>query len=113
MTSATSDASRRPLTARWNPSAASARATPRPMPRAPPVTSATLRGLVEERDIGFVPRESANQQGQLQQMIIAPHARLAAGNLPPGWDMVPVVGPMVNRVEQQSLVLRFLRKIRR
>src|SRR5262245_9303216 len=91
-TGSTSAASRRPLIARSNPLAASARATPRPMPRLPPVTNATFRlasgtkvlllpGLIEERHVRFFPRDAPGQQSQLEQVIIAPHARFATRHL--------------------------------
>ena len=37
-------------------------------------------------------------------MVIAPHARFAAGHLSAGGNVVPVVGAMIDRMQQQALV---------
>src|SRR5208337_4686676 len=94
---------------------------PKPMPRAPPVTSATLFPIfdppfecvlaLEERVVTSLghPR---SQQRRLQQMIVAPHARLAAGNLAARGNRVPAVGPVIDAVQQDPLVLRIGGKLR-
>ena len=45
-------------------------------------------------------------------MIVAPHARLAAGNLAPRGNRVPAVGPVIDAVQQDPLVMRIGGEIR-
>ena len=52
-------------------------------------------------------------QGQLAQVVVAPLARLAAGHLAAGRDVVPAVRPVVDGVQQQALVRRVLADVRR
>src|ERR1017187_1963272 len=45
-------------------------------------------------------------------MIIAPHARFAAGHLASRRNVVPTIGAMVDAVENQTLVLRIRAQVR-
>src|SRR4030095_129624 len=109
----TSPGGRRPLTTRFHPPRASARATPRPMPRVPPVTSATGRSrpdlasvrsarCSEEREVGIARGETLHVQRRLAQVIVAPLARLAARNVRAGGDGVPAGRPVIHPIEQQD-----------
>src|SRR5580698_4757691 len=97
------------------PASASLRAMPKPMPRVPPVTSATLSlvGMTgsEEGVIAGV-RDSADQQAKLQQMVVAPHAGLSAGDLRSGWYIVPSIGAVVDAVQEQPFVIGLSGEIR-
>src|SRR5450631_2641775 len=108
-TGCTCPAGRRPVIATVKPASVSLRATPRPMPRVPPVTSATrsLSCMVDSEE-GVIAGvgEPGDQQTKLQEMVVTPHAGLPARN-PGVWgDVVPSVGSMVNTMQKQALVLR-------
>src|ERR1700722_4246842 len=111
----TSAGSRRPEIARVKPASANLRAMPRPIPRVPPVTSATLSlsGMVcsEESVVARV-GEPGDQQTKLQEMVVAPHAGFAVGDFRVRGNVVPSVRAMVNAVQQQALVLGIHREIR-
>src|SRR5580704_4586713 len=114
-TGCTCSAGRRPVMTSVKPASASLRAIPRPMPRVPPVTSATLSlsGMVcsEESVIARV-GEPGDQQTKLQQMVVAPHAGFAAGDLGFRGNIVPAIGAMVDALQEQTFVLGIDRKIR-
>src|ERR1700722_5573959 len=90
------------------------------MPRVPPVTSATrsLFDLVnsdiarsEESVIARV-GEPGDQQTELQQMVVAPHAGFAAGDLGVRGNVVPAGGAMVDALQEETFVLGIDREIR-
>jgi len=63
--------------------------------------------------VGFAAAGEAGEvHAQLKQMVVPPHARLAGGHLPACGDVVPVVGTMVDRMQEQPLMLRRSGKIR-
>src|ERR1700761_9529905 len=100
---------RLPLIATVKPAAASLRAMPRPMPRVPPVTSATLSlSCMVDSEEGVIAgvRQPGDQQAKFQQVVVTPHAGFATGNLGVGGNVVPSVGTMVNAVQQQAFMLR-------
>src|SRR5215813_2624719 len=95
---------------------------PKPMPRLPPVMSATrfeledmrlstLGWWAEEGVVGPILREPSDVQGKLSYMIVAPHAGFSARHFAAGRYIIPAVGPMVHGVEQQAFVMRLLRQI--
>src|SRR5580658_3653436 len=95
--------------ARVKPASASLSAMPRPMPRVPPVISATLRlspMVCSEESVIAGVRHPADQQAKLEQMVVSPHAGLAAGNLRFGRNVVPPVRPVINAVQQQPFMIR-------
>src|SRR3984957_5039137 len=90
------------------PASASLTAMPRPMPRVPPVISATLRSspmVCSEESVIAGVRHPADQQAKLEQMVVSPHARLATGNLRSGRNVVPPVRPVINAVQQQPFMI--------
>src|SRR5882757_2941241 len=114
-TGCTCSAGRLPVIATVKPASVSLRAIPKPMPRVPPVTSATLSlsGMVcpEECVIARV-GELGDQQAKLQQMVVAPHAGFAVGDFRIRRNVVPSVRAMVNAVQQQALMLGICCEIR-
>ena len=56
-------------------------------------------------------RPLPQDQSQLAEVIVAPHAGFPAGNLPPLRHVVPPVGTVIDGVQQESLVARRGRKI--
>src|ERR1051325_10589655 len=50
---------------------------------------------------GFAP----NEEGKFAGVVIAPHGALAVGNALAFVDLVPAVGAMVDRVEEEAFVL--------
>src|ERR1700722_18180660 len=90
------------------PASASLSATPRPMPRVPPVTSATfsLSGMTgsEEGVVAGV-GDPADQQAKLEQVVVAPHAGLPVRDRCSGRNIVPAVGAMIDAVQEQPFVL--------
>src|SRR5206468_1228461 len=78
-----------------------------------------LRGRRRER--GRIGKESRvcraagfpkEEQGQFPRVIIPPHRAFAIGDALARGDMVPAIRPMVNRVEQEALMLGLRGKIR-
>src|SRR6187455_1934104 len=68
-----------------------------------PVRPSVRYCILEERVV-FSVGEPADQEGQLNGVIIAPHAGLAARDLAARRDVIPAVGPVIYAVQQQSLV---------
>ena len=66
---------------------------------------------IKRRILGFV-SHALDEDRQFQLMVVAPHARFAVGNLTAGWDMIPVIGPMVDAVQKQALMVRLGGEIR-
>src|SRR6476646_4166239 len=125
-TSATTDCTsadgRTPLTTRFHPLLASARAMPRPIPRVPPVTSATglpwrvasvmsARRWSEEGEIRIARSTALHVEGDLAQMVVAPLARLATRGTRASGHVIPPVWPVVHRVKQQALMVRVAAQI--
>src|SRR3954471_19600665 len=101
----TSASGRTPATASVQPSCASARAMPKPIPRVPPVTSAVLlMHRPEKRQVGIAGGQAFHVQGGFPEMIVAPLARLAAPRAGARRHMIPAVGPVIHRMQQQALV---------
>src|SRR4029434_1743277 len=48
--------------------------------------------------------DSLHIQSELARMIVPPHARLSARNLPPRRHIIPAIGAVVDRMQDQSLV---------
>ena len=46
-------------------------------------------------------------------MVIAPHARFAAGDVASWWDVIPSFGAMVDAVKQEAFVLWGFAQVRR
>src|SRR5262249_41767180 len=110
----TSEAARTPPSASTQPSRASARAIPRPMPRVPPVTRATRSGMrwTEEGQVRRVFGEALHIERRFARVIVAPLARLTARN-PGAWrHVVPTVRPVIDGMQQQPLVVRIDAHIR-
>src|SRR5262245_63348483 len=78
---------------------------PRPMPRVPPVTSAVLLVIrAKERQVRSALGEPLDVESGLAQVVVAPHARLAARNARAGRHMIPPVRPVIDRMQQQPLM---------
>src|SRR5262245_47707278 len=81
----------------------------------PAVDSRTNRGRSFRIKEGWIRSAiclSQEQQRQLASMVVSPHRTFAAGNFLARRNVVPAVWPMINRMQNQSLVLRFDREIR-
>src|SRR4051812_46862527 len=122
----TSSALRCPLRRRFHPSRASARAMPRPIPRVPPVMSAArlpstrasrllgegVSGVcsrsgmrwTEECEVGFVFRDAQKVHRNFSRVVVAPLARLAAGDVRTGRHVIPSVRPVIHGVQQEPLM---------
>src|SRR5207245_637849 len=88
------------------PSRASARATPSPMPRVPPVTRA-VRSVMrrpEEREVRSALGEALHVEGRFTRVVVAPLTGLAARHTRSSRHVVPPVRPVIHGVQQQSLV---------
>src|ERR1043166_957798 len=57
-----------------------------------------------EKRVVFPIRQPPNEQRELERMIIAPHAGLAARHFATRRHVVPSVRAMINGVQQQALV---------
>ena len=94
---------------------ASARAMPRPMPRVPPVTSARASSVTVTRvavlagpknvRYGAPSASRLHVQRRLARVVVAPLARLAARRPRAGRHVVPAVRPVIDRVQQQTLMI--------
>src|SRR5829696_5707938 len=58
-----------------------------------------------EKRVVFPICQPPNEQRELHGMIVAPHRRFAARNLPARRNVIPAVGPVIHAMQQQSLVL--------
>src|SRR5690606_3908687 len=103
-----------------NPSVANCREIPKPIPRVPPVMSATffiasvlclLCQRPEERVIGFAAGLALQHQHELSCVVVAPHARLATRHRAAGWAKIPAVGRMIYRMQYQPCLTATSRQI--
>ena len=67
--------------------------------RAPP-----RRRRAEEGQVGRAGGEPPDVERHLAQVVVAPLARFAAWNARAGRHVVPAVGPVIDRVQQQAVV---------
>src|SRR5262245_64091620 len=56
-------------------------------------------------------RLAQDEQGQLPRVVVAPHRRFPARDLPARRDVVPPVGAVVDGVQQEALVSRVRREV--
>src|ERR1039458_8079680 len=61
-------------------------------------------GAGKERGIFFAPRFPQQQQRQFTDVVIAPHGTLSVRHLLARRNVVPPIGTMIDRVQQQTLV---------
>ena len=78
------------------------------LPKAAPFQR--VRG--KEGGIPFAARLAQQQQRQFAGVVIAPHRTLAVRHLLAGRDIIPAVGTMIDRVQQQALVFGIRGEIR-
>ena len=67
----------------------------------------------EERVVRLIAGDALDVQRRFQQVIVAPHAGFAARDRGAGRRVVPAAGAMVDRVQQQAVVLRVFGQVRR
>src|SRR5687767_9057384 len=60
----------------------------------------------EESGIDLATRLAEDEQGQFSRVVITPHRTLAVRHFLAGRDEVPTIGAMINRVEDEPLMLR-------
>ncbi len=66
----------------------------------------------EERQVGLFGGEPSDEQRRLAQVVVAPLTRFAARNARPGRHVIPAVGPVIDRVQQQTVMRRVGAQVR-